>query len=114
MECCSQGVNVVRFDLSDYPAQLDIKLDDFARPRTPSLRAPVVDLAKVDAILYRRPLNIVGPEDGQWAPAEATRTMAGALYSTECLWINRPHGDLTASYKIYQLSLARSLGLRTP
>jgi glutathione synthase/RimK-type ligase-like ATP-grasp enzyme len=113
-ECYDRGVNVVRFDLSDYPAELDLRIDDWSCSRTLHVRERVVDLAEVDAIQYRRPLNIVGPADGGWAPAHATRTLAGALYSAECLWINRPTGDLTATYKVHQLSLARALGLRTP
>jgi glutathione synthase/RimK-type ligase-like ATP-grasp enzyme len=113
-ECDGQGVEVVRFDLSDYPVELRFALDDFTGSRALRVRERVVDLAAVDAVWYRRPSNIVGPADGDWGPAEAATTLAGTLYSTDCLWMNRPDRDLAAGFKVHQLHLARSLGLRTP
>jgi glutathione synthase/RimK-type ligase-like ATP-grasp enzyme len=113
-ECEGRGTEIVRFDLADYPVNLRLSLDDFTGSRTLSVRDRVVDLGAVRTIWYRRPSNIVGPPDGDWAPAESASTIAGALYGTDCLWINRPDRDLTAGFKVYQLHLARRLGLHTP
>lgn len=113
-ECESGGTEIVRFDLADYPANLRITLDDFTGSRTLRVRERVVELGAVRTVWYRRPSNIVGPPDGNWSPAESARTIAGALYGIDCLWINRPDRDLTAGFKVYQLHLARRVGLNTP
>lgn len=113
-ECEDQGVDIVRFDLADYPRDVHLALDDFAGSRALRVRERAVDLDRVTAVWYRRPSNIVGPDDGAWDPVEAAQVMAGALYCARGLWINRPDLDLTAGFKVHQLHLARRLGLRVP
>jgi glutathione synthase/RimK-type ligase-like ATP-grasp enzyme len=115
--CDDRGIEVVRFDIADFPDELAFTADDFTRSRTLCVRERTVDLADVDAVLYQRPSDVAVGHDLRNDPRRldlARRTVAGLLYGIDGLWINRPDRDMTASFKVYQDHLARQLGLRTP
>lgn len=78
-----------------------------------------IDLSKVTAIWYRRPIT---PKTNIKSVLEKRFTEREALATTDtlwrilnkCFWVNSPWAIRDASSKFYQLQVARELGLQTP
>ncbi len=74
---------------------------------------------EISAVFYRRPRDfdmpaaMSGPER-RFARAQARVGLGGVLASLPVTWINHPSALADCEYKPRQLSLARTIGMRTP
>jgi ATP-grasp ribosomal peptide maturase len=74
---------------------------------------------EISAVFYRRPRDfdmpsvMSGPEQ-RFARAQARVGLGGVLASLPVKWINHPSALADCEYKPWQLSLARTVGLRVP
>ncbi|MGH3915566.1 MAG: ATP-grasp ribosomal peptide maturase [Pseudonocardiaceae bacterium] len=74
---------------------------------------------EISAVFYRRPRDfdmpaaMSGPER-RFARAQARVGLGGVLASLPVTWINHPSTLADCEYKPRQLSLARTIGMRTP
>ncbi|MGH3823680.1 MAG: ATP-grasp ribosomal peptide maturase [Pseudonocardiaceae bacterium] len=74
---------------------------------------------EISAVFYRRPRDfdmpaaMSGPER-RFARAQARVGLGGVLASLPVKWINHPSALADCEYKPRQLSLARTIGMRTP
>ena len=115
-------------DLTEYPTQLALTIrlsgadsDQVSRSATLTHRSgATLDLHSVAAFWWRRPGEFkLHPELTQdihraFALSEMQTAFEGLYLSLDAFWINRPHADRVANHKLYQLSLARQLGLTIP
>lgn len=79
----------------------------------------ICELDDVSAILYRNheiPASSdgVSPAENAFAGREALGQFFGSLFTTRALWVNHPAMNWRASQKVWQLRIARELGLETP
>lgn len=77
------------------------------------------DLFSFDAIWFRRPGRIKAKKFFQpWITdmieVEARHALLGMLYSLPCTWVNYPARDTAASLKLFQLQIAKSVGIKIP
>lgn len=120
----SQGVQVIRFDIGDFPESLtQIAYLVPGRGRwTGTLKGSYrdVDLSAVRAVWYRKPAPVsVHPglteKEAEWAAAEATAGLGGLLSALpDVHWINHPDRNWEADHKPRQLALADACGLTVP
>lgn len=78
-----------------------------------------IDLGEVESIWYRRNPNIEHHDlPKQWMNAmvesELRATYYGWFRSLDCLFVNHPERDAACSFKLFQLDLARRVGLAIP
>ncbi len=78
-----------------------------------------IDFLGFDSIWFRRPGKIGAKQFFQpWisniVEVESRHAILGMLYSLPCLWVNHPAKDITAGLKLFQLNLAKKLGLSMP
>lgn len=110
------GVDAVTLDIGRFPSVSgryrqtagesfclmgDVVLDDFR------------------AVWWRRPTGCgipsgVNPADDEFRQSECDGFAQGLLWSLDCVWINDPGAQYTASRKIVQLSAAKASGLPVP
>ena len=116
-----RGVNLVRFDTSDFPQRSTL----IARSRSGSwdgaitLQDRSIHFDQLSSIWYRRPTPFeldptLTPAGQQFASAEARMAIGGLLRSIDCLWVNHPEKMVTADYKPFQLKVAGDCGLEIP
>ena len=116
-----RGVNLVRFDTSDFPQRSTL----IARSRSGSwdgtiaLQDRSIHFDQLSSIWYRRPTPFeldptLTPAGQQFASAEARMAIGGILRSIDCLWVNHPEKMVTADYKPFQLKVAGDCGLEIP
>jgi ATP-grasp ribosomal peptide maturase len=116
-----RGVNLVRFDTSDFPRRSTL----IARSRSGSwdgtivLRDRSIHFDQISSIWYRRPTPFeldptLTPAGQQFASAEARMALGGILRSIDCLWVNHPEKMVTADYKPFQLTVAGDCRLEIP
>ncbi|MFC9688176.1 ATP-grasp ribosomal peptide maturase [Kribbella sp. NPDC056951] len=114
------GTPVFRCDVADFPTELTLEArneDGWDGVLTYAGRS--VALSAIRSIYCRRPTTFrlpadMTPDELEFAATEAQAGFTGVLMSLPCLWINHPVAERAASYKPYQLMLARSSGLATP
>jgi glutathione synthase/RimK-type ligase-like ATP-grasp enzyme len=81
---------------------------------------PVIDLAEVRSVWWRRPQAIqvdaaVGaPDDRAFAFGEIHAQLAGLWACLDARFVNDPGHDERAARKLWQLKIARAVGLRVP
>ena len=112
-----------QFDLARFPAEYAMAFSCDAGGAGACLSAPggtEIDLAACRAIWWRRPLpfeiapEVSDPDDRQFAYSECHEALTGLWQVLDALWINDPVRDEQAARKLYQLHLARRLGLHVP
>jgi glutathione synthase/RimK-type ligase-like ATP-grasp enzyme len=78
-----------------------------------------IELSKLKSIWFRRPgtVKYTGlPESWMnlMVESELSATVFGALRSLSCLWVNHPARGAECSFKLWQLEVARQVGLIVP
>jgi glutathione synthase/RimK-type ligase-like ATP-grasp enzyme len=120
-ECDRRGVPYVRFCTETFPTEARLSIHIAEGNVGGLLRLPgrEVALEAVTGIWYRRPGEItldptLDEAYLQFARMEAEEMLYG-LYRVlwDRRWVNLPHLMYAANHKIYQLRLARQLGLQT-
>ncbi len=120
--CGRRGVACLRLCTRDFPGAIGLSLDLDGGRLDGWLRTPEqeVALAAIQGIWYRRPEPPQPHPDLDQAYAQFVRREARdalhGLYRAlwDRRWVNPPHHDGAAGYKIYQLRLAQQVGFRTP
>lgn len=79
----------------------------------------VLDLNDVEAVWYRRaihptPISALAPPERVFVSGELRHLATGLVLNPEIRWINPIEKVSLAEHKLYQLQLARKLGLRVP
>lgn len=113
-------IPVFRCDVADFPTALSLEAsheDQWEGVIEHDGRA--IGLADIRSVYCRRPTPFRLPADmtddeREFATTEAQAGFIGVLMSLPCRWINQPVAERAASYKPYQLTLARTSGLATP
>lgn len=98
----------LNFEISDRSGHFKIELDD-----------NLVELESFDAIWFRRPGPLISqkyfaPWVANFLEVEARQALMGMLYALPALWVNYPPRDTTAMLKLFQLKVAKSVGLNIP
>lgn len=118
-----RNVLVTRFDPADIGASLTVsaQFGSCPAPVAGQLRTPsrTVDLARVRAVYWRRPVwpafDHLGADDARFAAAQVRHGLGGTLYALAGpLWVNHPLHNAAADYKPAQLAVAQRLGLKVP
>lgn len=125
-ELTGRGVPAVRLAPSDFPAKIAMAARAGCEDRWSGCLIdrdsgePLLDLAAVRAIYYRRPNQFMlademsGPERA-FAYGEARRGFGGVLQAlSDCLWVNDPVAAARCEYKPVQLAAAIACGLDIP
>jgi glutathione synthase/RimK-type ligase-like ATP-grasp enzyme len=79
-----------------------------------------IDLGAVSVAWWRRPQPLViheeikAPAAVQFTVNECMMAISGLWQSLDAVWVNHPVYDEAASKKIYQLKVAREVGLKVP
>jgi glutathione synthase/RimK-type ligase-like ATP-grasp enzyme len=104
--------------IADTTLRITIDADRYARNLTLAADGRL-DLGEIDAVWLRRPgiIRTSGlPEP--WMEAmvsnEGFNVVSGLLRSLTCLFVNHPASDHEASFKLWQLEVARRVGLTIP
>jgi glutathione synthase/RimK-type ligase-like ATP-grasp enzyme len=117
------GHEVVRLDLSDFPARREIDFEWTAagHPRWGvAHEGGWVDLADARAVWWRRVIDFqVDPalrhgEGSSFAYSETSQALHGMLDALDCPWMNPRNADAAAHHKPYQWVVAQRLGLQIP
>lgn len=116
------GVEHVLLDTGRYPAQAAVTVEE--GPHGAAARwvdgGTTIDLTGLRVMWWRRPQPFaIDPGIGDWrdrgfALGECAAAIAGLWACLDAEWVNDPDRDQAASRKLWQLRLARSLGLRVP
>ncbi len=78
-----------------------------------------IDMASFNSIWFRRPgavksKQFFDPWVARIIEVEAQHALQGMLYSLPCLWVNFPSRDVVACLKLFQLEVAKTVGLSIP
>ena len=111
-------------DLSLYPVRSTLTIDFDARESRGISQwcsdVGLVDFGACRVIWWRRPQPfaidpaISDAESRNFAIVEAHSAFSGLWLTLDTFWINHPSRDEEAARKVYQLNLARQVGLRIP
>jgi glutathione synthase/RimK-type ligase-like ATP-grasp enzyme len=117
------GEPATLLDLSQFPfhSRLSIGYSN----REPALfhwsgAGPAIDFSQVKSIWWRRPQPfqhdpaLTDAANMQFALSEASEAVSGLWHSLDSFWINDPHRDAAAHRKVYQLQVARQIGMPLP
>ena len=118
----ARGADVVLFDPSRFPEEVRLSVAFEGGERRTALELPerVVELARVSAVWWQRPLPpqasaLVPPEQREWAARQAAALLDGIWDGLDVLWVPGPRRVAEASdAKVRQLEVAQRLGLRVP
>jgi hypothetical protein len=118
----ARGADVGLFDPSRFPEDVRLSVAFEGGERRTALELPecVVDLARVSAVWWQRPLPpqtpaLVPPEQREWAARQASALLDGIWDGLEALWVPGPRRVAEAADgKVRQLEVAQRLGLRVP
>jgi hypothetical protein len=120
----ARGANYVWFDSTDFPAYSDLAVltDETGRAsRRLWWDGRECDLAEVTAVWHRRPgvpaqSRKAGDRTARDLAEHASRDFLEGVWETlECLWLPaKPAIDRRAQNKLWQLALARGMGLDIP
>jgi glutathione synthase/RimK-type ligase-like ATP-grasp enzyme len=115
------GAHVIRWHTADFPTKstASYRLDQLITDGTLDTGVRQVRLSEIRSVWYRRPQAALLPEnlDPHWTGfvnAQAIHMMSGIWNSLSCYWISHPEAIRAAELKIFQLSLAQSLGFVVP
>jgi len=111
-------------DLARFPEALPLSArigsDGRVEARLGSATDDAFDLTDVGAVWWRRPQpygisdDLVRPSHRSFAWQECHEALSGVWSSLDAFWVNDPALDEAAGRKVYQLGLARAVGLSTP
>ncbi|KUF17326.1 MULTISPECIES: ATP-grasp ribosomal peptide maturase [Streptomyces] len=125
-ELAIRGVPLVRLDPAEFPTRLSMSAEiTTGAPWTGALNSradssPVVDLASISAVYYRRPTQFRLPDgmnraEQTFAYGEARRGFGGVLGALDSArWVNDRVAAAQAEYKPLQLATATRVGLTVP
>jgi glutathione synthase/RimK-type ligase-like ATP-grasp enzyme len=104
--------------IADTTLQVAINGERYARSLTLA-DGGRIDLGEIDAVWTRRPgliktSGLPEPWMELMVVNEGFSVMAGLLRSLNCLFVNHPASDHEASFKLWQLEVARRVGLTIP
>jgi glutathione synthase/RimK-type ligase-like ATP-grasp enzyme len=104
--------------IADTTVQVTIDAERYARSLTLA-GAGRIDLGEIDAVWSRRPgliktSGLPEPWMETMVQNEGFSVVAGLLRSLNCLFVNHPASDHEASFKLWQLEVARRVGLTIP
>lgn len=108
-----------KFDPFVHDCQLDFSLADGKRVFKFVQDGKSIDISSFTSIWFRRPGAVKAKQFFEpWVSTvvetEAHQALQGMLYSLPCLWVNYPARHKAASLKLFQLEVARNLGLSIP
>jgi len=120
--CRRRGVEFALLYTHEFPQDVLVALEvgSGGLGGTILLHGREIALEQIRAVWYRRPAPVepcreLDPAYAAFVRQEAQATLSGlyrALWDRR--WVNPPHSDAAASYKLHQLSLARRLGFDVP
>lgn len=120
--CRQRGVEFALLYTHDFPQDVFISLEVGREGLGGTIRLhdQEMQLEQIGSVWYRRPAPVepcqgLDPEYVAFVRQEAQAALSGlyrALWDRR--WVNPPHSDAAAGYKLYQLSLARRLGFDVP
>jgi glutathione synthase/RimK-type ligase-like ATP-grasp enzyme len=121
-ECDRRGVPYLRLCPRDFPQTLQLTLDLQGEALRGCFRLPgrQVSIDSLSGIWYRRPEPPAPHPDLDEAFArlvtQESQAVLHGLYRAlwDRRWVNPPHADAAASFKVNQLCLAQAVGLKTP
>ncbi len=118
------GARATLLDLSHFPARARLSIgykpsgeQDF---RIRDGAGGEIALAECRTIWWRRPqpfalhAEITDPAYRAFALSESHEAFAGLWLAVDAFWVNHPLRDEAAAHKVYQLKVARDVGLATP
>jgi hypothetical protein len=118
-----KGGAATLLDLACFPVQFKLTVG-FEAEGGPAVRFDLpeqsLDLAGRHVVWWRRPqplglhAELRGQQHQQFALSEAHSALSGLWQLLDAYWINQPTRDEVASCKLYQLQVAREIGLRIP
>jgi hypothetical protein len=112
----------VRFNTEDFPqrARLTWQAGAVGAGGLLNIAGKEIQLSSVSAVWFRRPVlprpsDAISNESARvFAQQECEAALQGAWSLLRCLWVSRPECIRQAGVKLYQLQLARGLGLEIP
>lgn len=119
----AMGAETTLLDLSRFPSELELAIDvrqDGCVAGKVFGPEGEIDLTDCRVAWWRRPQpiqlpgEIIHPAHQRFAHAEWDAALAGLWSSLDVSWINHPVWDDEAGRKIFQLRIARQVGLETP
>jgi hypothetical protein len=117
------GIPYVRLNVEDYPTELSVtlRLNRSGKWSGVLLRQgePFLSLADVGSVWYRRPVRSrldprLDAEDAAFAHSEIGAFLEGFWSVLPAFWVSPPRAIVAARSKMYQLTLARTLGFMIP
>ncbi|MBS1955902.1 MAG: hypothetical protein JST89_17085 [Cyanobacteria bacterium SZAS-4] len=108
-----------RYDPFVHDCQLNFAVGTDRREFKFNNGSAMIDMTSFDSIWHRRPgsLNVkqfFEPWIASMIEVEATHALRGMLYSLPRLWVNFPARDAVASLKLFQLEVAKNIGMAVP
>jgi len=119
----ARGVPYFLCDTERFPRDLGLSVeygDDAPGLSLTETSGRIVDLRDVKVAWWRRPQplriheDIKEPSAVQFTINECLMAISGLWQSLDALWVNHPGYDEAASKKVYQLKVAREVGLKVP
>ncbi|HEY9732626.1 MAG TPA: hypothetical protein V6C89_11980 [Drouetiella sp.] len=112
-------VSYWKFDSFVHDGQMFFDLSQSNRSFSLQDDGKTLDVAGFDSIWFRRPGTIKSKQFFEpWVQtvieSEAEQALKGILYSLPCLWVNFPMRHEASSLKLFQLEVAKNLGLEIP
>lgn len=117
-----RGAPVEILDTSDFPVRTRMVLEPGGTPGRRLMHTPggTIDLSQVRAVWWRRPQpyglheNLTDPVMEKFTLHEIDEAIEGLYLTLNAEWMNIPAKDACAARKIWQLDVARDVGLVTP
>jgi hypothetical protein len=120
----ARGGNAVLLDLSEFPSRSAVTIDFLPDSRHGVARlmgeSRTVSFEDCHVIWWRRPQpfvldsEVTDVQGRSFALSEAYAAFSGLWLTLDAFWINHPTRDDEAARKVYQLKVARQVGLRIP
>ncbi len=123
VEHCLQELGVRtqywRFDPFVHDCQLNFSISNSQNLFQFNLEDVPMDMSSFSSIWFRRPGPLKSkaffqPWIEQMMMVEARQALMGMLYALPCLWVNYPARDTSATLKLFQLQVAKNVGMTLP
>jgi hypothetical protein len=118
LELERRGAAFVRFNTEDYPTRTRVSWTESTGTEL-TIADRRLDLSRVPAVWYRRPVPPAVPADydrgqAQWAAGQAREALDGVWRTLDARWVNHPDLNRLADNKPEQLRRACTFGLNVP
>jgi hypothetical protein len=117
----ARGAEAVRLDLARIPSRAGVELRFDPEPRIVVRdRRRAIDLARCTAAWWRRagevalPPAVRDPEHRRFGEQQWRAALSGAWSAVPIFWVNDPVREAVALRKVFQLAVAREVGLAIP